>query len=602
MMAFPEITQSLKELDPAGDGRVALCGSGPLVQAVKAQGLEPPASLGPVLVVDDGDDAATLRRLEGLIAASSKLPVTLVVNIADRALMRAVEARLFDEGISPRPVIVSAADLMAEQALAQARLFETAQARNQPQLHVAMLGFGALGRAFLDELVLNGMADGLQAPAIDIITADVARAEAILRRDMPEIGASAAISVQALHIEELGDPKLSPVVVSETKAPLTAIFVLFDDENLTLRAVAEICALQNLHGLAHAALFVGGAGASQAVKLVAAKRGTRNFAMGIHEIASLDAIDDLLTTILVKRDAVARRIHDAYQAQYAGQTQASTSWEKLPETYRRANRRAASHLVQKLSALALDLRGDPATVSPNAYERVIAPLAKSSVEDQTMRNLARLEHDRWCADRRLDGWRHGDIRDDGRRLHPSLVPFDDPRLSADEIGKDVAQMRFLLGSVVQAQARGATACFHVGIVERAAQPGLDVKAVQARFAAEPDRTVILISPLLNDAELKAASMLLLDLKAAQRTARLIIPEWFAGNATLRDQTVARSGKLAALLADERVFIAPIGPQQFSASEDWAEVEVTEGQRRSLISYVTQRADVLVSAQNPDHPS
>jgi hypothetical protein len=31
------------------------------------------------------------------------------------------------------------------------------------------------------------------------------------------------------------------------------------------------------------------------------------------------------------------------------------------------------------------------------------------------------------SDRRLNGWRHGDVRDDLRKFHPDLKPFDQLR-------------------------------------------------------------------------------------------------------------------------------------------------------------------------------
>ena len=36
-----------------------------------------------------------------------------------------------------------------------------------------------------------------------------------------------------------------------------------------------------------------------------------------------------------------------------------------------------------------------------------------------------LEHRRWAADRQLNGWRFGAVRDDRRKHHPDLIPFDE---------------------------------------------------------------------------------------------------------------------------------------------------------------------------------
>jgi hypothetical protein len=47
-----------------------------------------------------------------------------------------------------------------------------------------------------------------------------------------------------------------------------------------------------------------------------------------------------------------------------------------------------------------------------------------------------MEHRRWCADRWLEGWRHGLHRDDARRIHPDLcdweaLPPEETRIDRD---------------------------------------------------------------------------------------------------------------------------------------------------------------------------
>lgn len=48
--------------------------------------------------------------------------------------------------------------------------------------------------------------------------------------------------------------------------------------------------------------------------------------------------------------------------------------------------------------------------------------------------LQRLEHARWCAQKRLAGWKYAPIRNNKQLFHPCLVDFDD--LTADEKLKD----------------------------------------------------------------------------------------------------------------------------------------------------------------------
>jgi hypothetical protein len=38
--------------------------------------------------------------------------------------------------------------------------------------------------------------------------------------------------------------------------------------------------------------------------------------------------------------------------------------------------------------------------------------------------LARNAHEIWALQRMRDGWRYGPTRDDGRKEHPSLIPYE----------------------------------------------------------------------------------------------------------------------------------------------------------------------------------
>jgi hypothetical protein len=92
-------------------------------------------------------------------------------------------------------------------------------------------------------------------------------------------------------------------------------------------------------------------------------------------------------------------------------------WDELPENIRHANRAAADHMAVKLAAI--DCRVIAGSGPPCAF-------TDSEIDD-----LARMEHRRWSGERLLRGWRPGE-RDDDRRLHPDLKPFED----LDEDGRE----------------------------------------------------------------------------------------------------------------------------------------------------------------------
>lgn len=595
-----------RRADGSATEPVTVMGDGPLARAVRSQrGRQGPGGEGVgaprLLLIDHGDDARTIAALRSVLAdvAQGSAPPMIIAQVAERRLRRAVQSRVEQAGVKPRPSLVDASSLIAEHFVSTERLFEIAYWRDQPRLHVVLVGFDHLGQSFLDELVATGIAGELQRPLIRIVTPDEAGARAFLQREMPEIDKSAEIMISACALADLGDPNRSPLVEAEGILALTAILLLLDDETDTLLASSAVVDLQDRHGSGNAALFVGGPASDEACALATPMRSPRNLGRKISRIDDLGTIDSLLDYILSGRDALAKQFHEAYLREYAGKTGAGTPWDTLSETYRRANRRAAWHLAQKLWTLGLSIPDDPSllgTVDPVTYDNVIKPLAASTAEDDTMRRLARLEHERWCADRRLDGWEHGEVRDDTRRRHPSLVSFDDPRLRADEIAKDIGQIRFLLGSVVRPAENGAATRFVAGVVSApaGAQPGISVEALRERLAHEPARFATILSPLITERELAATLALVEALDAQARDFCLIIPEWYPDNKTVRADAAARAPGLLALLARPQTRIAPIGPAGFFKDDVWEDASGTNAAREALARYVMRRSHALVA--------
>ncbi len=115
-------------------------------------------------------------------------------------------------------------------------------------------------------------------------------------------------------------------------------------------------------------------------------------------------------------DEVARGIHEAYLADQLaagrglGSAPALVPWEELPEGLRQANRAQADHIPIKRRTLAI------------------------SDSAATIEALAVAEHRRWMAEKIVANWRHAADRDDARRLHPSIRPYDE--LSDAEKQKD----------------------------------------------------------------------------------------------------------------------------------------------------------------------
>ena len=124
-----------------------------------------------------------------------------------------------------------------------------------------------------------------------------------------------------------------------------------------------------------------------------------------------------------EQDKIAELIHNDYLQQQK-ETVASESaryktlWEDLLEDARDANRAQADHMIFKL-AQAGKKSGEFQDVAFRA--------------DQ-LEGLAKAEHQRWNAHRKINGWQYGAVRNDVKKLHPSIVDWEN--LSESEKQKD----------------------------------------------------------------------------------------------------------------------------------------------------------------------
>jgi hypothetical protein len=103
-------------------------------------------------------------------------------------------------------------------------------------------------------------------------------------------------------------------------------------------------------------------------------------------------------------------------------------WEFLAEDLRDSNRQQADHLWVKLQAIGITKR----KLNPAEIQNI-----EFTVEEVDV--LARMEHARWIAERRLAGWRYAAGKDVANRLNPYLVPFDDLPPEIKEYDREIVR-------------------------------------------------------------------------------------------------------------------------------------------------------------------
>ena len=135
--------------------------------------------------------------------------------------------------------------------------------------------------------------------------------------------------------------------------------------------------------------------------------------------------ESIYTPELVMNEALNRRAV-AINALYRRSNPEAPDWRELSDFTRRSNLAAADHLSVKLRLL-----GEQ-TASKEAFGRAWARF--QNADNAERERFRRIEHARWMRFHLLNGWQYAPGRDNARRLHPLLLPFD--RLSPEDQAKD----------------------------------------------------------------------------------------------------------------------------------------------------------------------
>lgn len=134
-------------------------------------------------------------------------------------------------------------------------------------------------------------------------------------------------------------------------------------------------------------------------------------------------------SLLIK---IARVVHSTYlhemMKQETGETGEHKSdfagFDDLAPEILRSNIDFAVHLPTRLLAIGYRIRPVKKGFKPRALH----------LDDIEIEIMAKVEHLRWSWEKRLNGWIFGEVRDNRRKRHPGLVPYND--LSEQEKDKD----------------------------------------------------------------------------------------------------------------------------------------------------------------------
>ena len=144
-------------------------------------------------------------------------------------------------------------------------------------------------------------------------------------------------------------------------------------------------------------------------------------------------------------ERLARAIHRVYRRTFtlgAGENQAGSAhveWEELAPDYRAANRGQADDIGRKLAIIGYRIRPWVALAGMEA-----------AIEEEDVKYLGRVEHDRWMREKIAQGWRYGPQRNNDLKLHPDLLDWEDPRFTSLAREKDFNTVRNIPAYLLEA--------------------------------------------------------------------------------------------------------------------------------------------------------
>jgi serine phosphatase RsbU (regulator of sigma subunit) len=104
--------------------------------------------------------------------------------------------------------------------------------------------------------------------------------------------------------------------------------------------------------------------------------------------------------------------------------QYAVDFDDLPDEIKYSNIDNATHIPTKLLSIGYKIQQVKKGFKPFALH----------LNEEEVETMARVEHMRWSWEKRLNGWTLGEVKDDIKKTHPSLIPYE--QLSESEKEKD----------------------------------------------------------------------------------------------------------------------------------------------------------------------
>ncbi len=309
-------------------------------------------------------------------------------------------------------------DLAAREIVRRHPPYLLARDCNQSRVHALLIGDADWLEAIMDEIILSACTLTYGRPVFTLVCDHAAAFAKRLRQRYPEIDLAAELQFRSTALKK----GVAPAKAVFEGVPITAVYVAMKD-----RAGVLSTAMTFMESARKAANFTAPVFilSCEGLELPRPPAGSLLPACTLVPFGILEDLTRAAGVMTHEADLAEKDYHAAYRKFAPEGGDANKPWRELKEEYRISNRRAVAHIYAKLFEAGFDLRS---WMMKNDVWAKVPELATGEPlwrDEAEYRRLAELEHERWIADRRLSGWSYGAVRDNARKFHPDIKPFDE---------------------------------------------------------------------------------------------------------------------------------------------------------------------------------
>ncbi len=391
-------------VDMRARGATVLVGDATQVHVLKTARADR-ASVVVCACLEDSANASIASQVERLAQQRSGKPVDVYVHLANPDLSEILRAPTF--GLDEiRLHFFNVYDLWAQALTAKAGLDRLAgEAGVRP--HIVVVGATGLARSVVVAAAQRWYQlcpDPARKVRITLIAADATVEQAALSRRYPALPRTVEFVAvdQAAGAANPIDP--AGIEANVDGLDTTVFMCLYDDaENLSLALQVQYHVPPGSHVFVPASAWT-----AELASLLLRSDET------IHAVGYSDDPDSLDVLRDSRRERMARAVHDHYRASGQASVEANVDWSRLPDSLRESNRLQMDAIDDHLRALWYEI------VPLFEWDKPPVTLPDPDVE-----RLAQFEHERWCEEKRRNGYVHGLERDDlaSPPTHPDLLPW-----------------------------------------------------------------------------------------------------------------------------------------------------------------------------------